>query len=509
MRTRSARAATADARGPVPRPGRVHRHRLLRLLALPVLSLLILAGMLTAPTSAVAASKYGDARLDQWSWLTTHNAYAYDWAKPIPPRAQSRNVSEQLDDGVRGLMFDTYDKTVSPPFGPEAVMLCHKVICYDFFQNELARVVDFLQENKSEVVTIFLENYASQETLTRAIAQVLEDKKATDLLFQPSDTGFDIDKRNWPRVRDMVTRNERLVVFQDKWADDIPVTSTRDAGTEYGRLMYTWKRTVETTYDYKGNRPHGCLSRNSNSLDLKQMPGTKLTPLFTINQFDSSVLNPESKSHGDNGQSLKNRVEKDCQDVAKRDPNYVAVNFYQHSDTPGVTPLSVVDGLNRNAVIIDPHPALWTVSPSKQYVGTAAPNRCMVRGDEFEKGEGGLVTQRACANPAPSSHQWSATPPSYKEGKDWFWIKANNGSCLTVPYNNGTPPGNDTQLFWWPCETRWFSGSQLWNVIPAKQQGGPAAYYFVNQWTGKCLTLDIATSTAKAGKVTQAACPKL
>ncbi|MGV9558593.1 hypothetical protein [Streptomyces sp. NPDC003401] len=39
------------------------------------------------------------------------------------------------------------------------------------------------------------------------------------------------------------------------------------------------------------------------------------------------------------------------------------------------------------------------------------------------------------------------------------------------------------------------------------QSGGVRAYYFVNQWTGKCLTLDPATTGAKAGKVTQAACP--
>ncbi|MEU0670800.1 phosphatidylinositol-specific phospholipase C domain-containing protein, partial [Streptomyces lavendulocolor] len=353
MRTRSARAVTADARGPVPRPGPAHRHRLLRLLALPVLSLLFLAGMLPSPAPAAAASKYGDARLDQWSWLTTHNSYAYVGA--LPPRNQSRSVVEQLDDGVRGLMFDTYDKVQGDPVPMKGVTLCHSIVCYNLFEVEFGRVVDFLKKNPQEVVTIFLENYASQETLTKAIAEVLEEKNATDLLFQPSEQGFNIDKSNWPRVRNMVARNERLVIFQDKWADDIPVTSRSNADVEYGRLMYTWKRTVETTYDYDGNRPSGCLSRNNNKLDLAKMPGTNLTPLFTINQFDSSVLNPESKSHGDNGQSLKNRVEKDCRDVAKREPNYVAVNFHQHSDTPGVTPLSVIDGLNRNAVIIDPH----------------------------------------------------------------------------------------------------------------------------------------------------------
>ncbi|MFD3336014.1 RICIN domain-containing protein [Streptomyces sp. NPDC058700] len=480
-------------------------------MALPVLSLLFLAAMLPAPTTAAAATtKYGDARLDQWSWLTTHNSYAYDGVKLIPPRNQSRSVSEQLDDGVRALMFDTYDKKVSGPFGDEAVMLCHSIVCYDLFERELTRVVDFLKRNPQEVVTIFLENYASQETLTQAIARVLEAKGAEDLLFQPSSTGYDIDKHNWPLLRSMVADNRRLVVFQDKWADDIPVTSPSNANAEYGRLMYTWKRTVETVYDYDG-RPSGCASRNDNPVGLNPIPKTALTPLFTMNQFDSSSFEPEKKAPGDNGKALKTRIDKDCRPAAGRNPNYVAVNFYQHSDTAGVTPLSVVNELNRNTHVFEPHPALWTVNSNKQYVGQisgkyTASNRCMVRGDEFEDGEGGLVTQRACAYPAPSSHQWTATPPSY-DGKGFYWIKAGNGSCLTVPYNNGTPPGNGTQLFWWPCETRWSSGSQLWNVIPADQYGGARAYYFVNQWTGKCLTLDPATTGARAGKVTQAACP--
>ncbi|MEU1125907.1 RICIN domain-containing protein [Streptomyces sp. NPDC005899] len=503
---------TSAPRGAVPRQGPHRRHRVLRALVLPVLSLLFLAGMLTAPAPAeAAASKYGDARLDQWSWLTTHNSYAYDGVKLIPPRNQSRSISEQLDDGVRGLMFDTYDKVVSLPSGDTDVMLCHSIQCYDFFRSEFARVVDFLKANRQEVVTIFLENYASRETLTRAMGEVLEDKGATDLLFQPAHTGYDIDENNWPLLRTMVADNRRLVVFQDSWQDDTPVTAPSNPKSEYGRLMHTWARTVETIYDYDG-RPSGCDSRNEYPVSQNPMPNTALTPLFTMNQFDSSSLEPEKKSHGDNGQSLKTRIEKDCRPKAGRNPNYVAVNFYQHSDTAGVTPLSVVNELNRNNNVFEPHPALWTVNSNKQYVGQiggkyTASNRCMVRGAEFETGEGGLVTQRSCANPAPSSHQWTATPPTAYDGKGFYWIKAGNGSCLTVPYNNGTPPGNGTQMFWWPCETRWSSGSQLWNIIPVNQYGGARAYYFINQWTGKCLTLDPATTGVKAGKVTQAACP--
>ncbi|MFJ6941044.1 phosphatidylinositol-specific phospholipase C domain-containing protein [Streptomyces sp. NPDC101132] len=482
----------------MPRPGTLRRTRTLRQLALTALSFLFLAAALTAPAPAAAAdSKYGAARFDQWSWVTTHNAYANTAVVP-GPRAQSRSISDQLRSGVRGLMLDTYDITVNTETQDSDVLLCHtEFLCYSWFEKDLETIVDFLKANPTEVVTLFLENYASRETLTKKIADVLNAKGAGNMLFSPG--AYNITGRNWPLLSRMVADNRRLVVFQDRWADDVPVGS--------GALMYTWAHTVETRYSYDG-RPAGCERRGqSQAVNQNPMPNKGvLTPLFTMNQFNSNDVVPGSKSDADNGINLKNRIDRDCRPAAGRNPNFVAVNYFESSDTPGVTPLSVVAELNRNAFVQEPHPAVWTVNSAKQYVGTTATNRCMVRGDTFSDGQGGLVTQRACANPAPSSQQWTAMPPQY-DGKGYYWIRAGNGNCLTVPYNNGTPPGDGTQMFWWPCETRWSSGSQLWNVIPVNLLGGARGYYFINQWTGRCLTLDPGSTGATAGRVTQAACP--
>ncbi|MFD8611176.1 hypothetical protein [Streptomyces sp. NPDC059631] len=90
-------------------------------------------------------------------------------------------------------------------------------------------------------------------------------------------------------------------------------------------------------------------------------------------------------------------------------------------------------------------------------------------------------------------------------------IKASNGKCLTVPYNNGIPPAAGTQLFWWGCESRWFSGNQMWDIIPTKVEvsgTSRTAYAFVDQWTGQCLAVDPATAITAGGKVTQDARPK-
>ncbi|MEW2130178.1 phosphatidylinositol-specific phospholipase C domain-containing protein [Streptomyces sp. NPDC005435] len=180
-------------------------------------------------------------------------------------------------------------------------------------------------------------------------------------------------------------------------------------------------------------------------------------------------------------------------------------------DYPGWALVGDIISRNDDSVVKGGDRAIWLVNSDKTYVNTQY-NRCMVRGPEFDSSKtGGLVTQHACQSTPPSSHQWGAELPSSFDGKGYYWIRAANGKCLTVPYNNGTPPSAGTQLFWWDCESRWFSGNQMWNIIPTKvgtANGYRPAYMFINNWTGQCLSMDPATAADSGGKVTQDACPK-
>ncbi|RST08821.1 phosphatidylinositol-specific phospholipase C domain-containing protein [Streptomyces sp. WAC07149] len=181
------------------------------------------------------------------------------------------------------------------------------------------------------------------------------------------------------------------------------------------------------------------------------------------------------------------------------------------TDFPGWGLVNAIIDHNDDNMVKGGQRSIWLVNADKTYSNSQYQGRCMVRGPEFDAGDGGLVTQRPCQSSPPSSHQWTATKPDTFDGKGYFWIKASNGKCLTMPYNNGTAPAAGTQLFWWPCETRWFSGSQMWNVMPTKlatSTGSRPAYYFINNWTGLCLSMDPATASTSGGKVTQDACPK-
>ncbi|KAI8534180.1 hypothetical protein RHMOL_Rhmol10G0069100 [Rhododendron molle] len=102
---------------------------------------------------------------NEYAFLTTHNAYAIDGEPSHTgvPRLtltnQEDNVTQQLNNGARALMLDTYD------FEGD-VWLCHSFggECYDFTAFEpaidtLREVEAFLSANPSEIVTIILEDY--------------------------------------------------------------------------------------------------------------------------------------------------------------------------------------------------------------------------------------------------------------------------------------------------------------------------------------------------------------
>ncbi|CAM5336813.1 hypothetical protein SALBM135S_05617 [Streptomyces alboniger] len=182
------------------------------------------------------------------------------------------------------------------------------------------------------------------------------------------------------------------------------------------------------------------------------------------------------------------------------------------TDFPGWGLVNAIIDHNNDHMVKGGHRSIWLVNANKTYVNSLHQDRCMVRGPEFDSSkEGGLVTQRACQTSPPSSHQWVATKPDTFDGKGYYWIKSSNGKCLTMPYNEGVKPAAGTQLFWWPCETGWFSGSQMWEVMPTKlatATGSRPAYWFRNNWTNLCLSMDPATASTAGGKVTQDVCPR-
>ncbi|MCD2462107.1 PI-PLC domain-containing protein [Streptomyces sp. MBT42] len=308
----------------------------------------VAAAAATANASAVAQAKerWGDRRLDQVTFLGTHNAFTNYEDSRWSSVSQSESLRHQLDNGVRGLSLDThwYERSTwlcVISFGsdcyPSDVYLCHGE-CKTFagvtyalprqsFHSSMQTVVDFLAANPQEVVTIFLEDYVSAQQLGNSLGRV---RGLDQLLFRPD--AWNVRQQGWPRMTDLVGSGKRLLIFSD------------EPDREHLGVMYDKAWTVSNFWSLGdlGNDV-SCVSRWSDVPLDRQEPGFRR--LFTMSHHRNvpTVIN----SALDNGAKLRDRVNQQCRPAAGgRDPNFVSVDFHRISDSSGHTPASVVAELN-------------------------------------------------------------------------------------------------------------------------------------------------------------------
>ncbi|PAN40888.1 hypothetical protein PAHAL_7G348000 [Panicum hallii] len=276
-----------------------------------------------ARTTPIDPKAHGAALpFNRYSWLTTHNSFAIVGTRSplgsaiISPPNQEDSVTSQLRNGVRGLMLDAYDFN-------NAVWLCHSFSgkCFAFTAyvpalGVLKEVEAFLAANPSEVVTIFLEDYAAPGSLSNVFNAAGLTKYWFPVERMPNKPGAE-----WPLLKDMIAENHRLVVF----------TSKRGKQGSEG-LAYQWDYVVENQYGSQGLVDGTCPSR----AESKPMDSTTQS-LVLMNFF---TTNPsQSWACGNNSAPLVSRL-RTCYDAAsKRWPNFIAVDFYMRS-TGGGAPLA-------------------------------------------------------------------------------------------------------------------------------------------------------------------------
>lgn len=152
----------------------------------------------------------GNRRYNEVCHFTSHNSYAasengYLYAQ------QRMCIEKQLEYGVRGLMLDIGKEN-------DNIVLIHKnsfltrLICRGKtpmpFQDALETIRQFLQKNPSEVITIFLENYANDPVLLDTSFF-----KAGLSTYTLSPHDLNPAKQEWPTFEWMRTHNKRLIIF--------------------------------------------------------------------------------------------------------------------------------------------------------------------------------------------------------------------------------------------------------------------------------------------------------
>ncbi|KHG18052.1 hypothetical protein F383_06271 [Gossypium arboreum] len=231
-------------------------------------------GQAIVPTSIV-----GGLPFNKYSWLMTHNSFSIVDAPSLQGVQrltfynQEDTVTNQLMNGVRGLMLDMYD------FNGD-IWLCHSFRgqCFNFtaFQpaiNTLREVETFLSQNPSEIVTIVIEDYVhTPKGLSNLFLNAGLDKYWFPVLKMPK------KGEDWPTVNEM-----------------------------------------------PGSCPNRKESRPLNS---------KSASLFLMNYFPSYPVETEAcKEHS---APLADMISTCFKAAGSMMPNFLAVNFYMRSDGGGV-----------------------------------------------------------------------------------------------------------------------------------------------------------------------------
>ncbi|KAF5766312.1 putative PLC-like phosphodiesterase, TIM beta/alpha-barrel domain superfamily [Helianthus annuus] len=256
---------------------------------------------------------------NKYTWLVTHNAFSIVDAPLLtgPQRItfynQEDSVTNQLRNGVRGLMLDMYDFE-------NDIWLCHSFRgqCYNItaFQpaiNTLREVEAFLSSNPTEIVTIIIEDYVhTPKGLTKLFTDAGLDKYWFPVSKMPK------KGEDWPTVTDMARDNHRLLVF------------TSDSSKEATEgIAYQWRYMVENEPGDPGVKQGSC----SNRKESKPL-ASKAASLFLQNYFPTIPVQAEACK--ENSAPLTDMVATCYKAAGNTMPNFLAVNFYMRSDGGGV-----------------------------------------------------------------------------------------------------------------------------------------------------------------------------
>ncbi|KAL7163697.1 hypothetical protein ACSBR2_039758 [Camellia fascicularis] len=241
---------------------------------------------------------------------------------------EDKSITQQLNSGVRALMLNIFDYK-------EDVWLCQGCDYKDGFVSRgpalglFKEVEAFLTSNSYEIVTLILEDRVAAEKNT--LGKVFDASGLTKYLFPLSK--MPLYGEDWPLVKDMVTANQRLVVF-----------SSSKSRQESEGIAYQWNFMVE--YKFGSDGMHTNRGRS-----LKLYNTSKSLVLFNYVDSEQKKKNKNYHSAFDatlpkeiNTKDLINAIKMCYTSISKRWPNFIAVDYRKRRDGGAV--FETVDFLN-------------------------------------------------------------------------------------------------------------------------------------------------------------------
>ena len=303
-------------------------------------------GTEAAPVAIVACNGYAelcDRRLNEVVFPTTHNSMSgadiSNWMFPN----QERSIPTQLEDGIRGFLIDVHygervgdrvrtlidneaaarkkyeavlgkegidaalrirDRLVGEAEGAPDVYLAHGFaeLGYTRFVDALTEMKEFLVANPNEVVIIVIQDEGVTPT---DVQKCFAESGLEDLVYRGAVTP------PWPTLREMVERDERVVVFAENNSAGVPW---------YHQTLGTIQ---ETPYGF--HKPEEFSNRPNRG-------GTSGSLLLMNHWIETAPSSLPSNAAIVNAYDFLLKRARACRRERGMPPNLIAVDFYRTGD---------------------------------------------------------------------------------------------------------------------------------------------------------------------------------
>ncbi|WVF68545.1 hypothetical protein IAT40_003313 [Kwoniella sp. CBS 6097] len=294
-----------------------------------LLSLLTLSLTVPALVSAADAcnghAELCDRKYSNVTFIGAHNSYG---AGDSIADNQNKDVTAQLDDGIRTLQLQAHNTD-------SGVHLCHtscSLLDGGSLEDYLKKVVTWISSNPNDVVTIVLTN--PENLAVSTYSPILTSAGIADYMYTPSASSIALS--DWPTLGELIDQKKNVVAFMDYQAD---FSSEPRLIDEFSNMFEDAYDVTDASFSCSVNRTSGDASSQmmliNHFLDTSYAFGG--TSFWVPNKDGLNTTNAES-GDGSIGFHVGN-----CVSIWGRNPNHVLLDYY---DTTSNAPFNVAASLN-------------------------------------------------------------------------------------------------------------------------------------------------------------------
>ncbi|WVR08152.1 hypothetical protein IAU60_005198 [Kwoniella sp. DSM 27419] len=290
----------------------------------PLLSLAALATV-NAATTCNGHAELCDRKYSNVTFIGAHNSYGV--GSSVADN-QNKDVTDQLDDGVRTLQLQAHNTD-------SGVHLCHTSCSLadgGSLEDYLKKVVTWVGSNPNDVVTIVLTN--PENLAVSTFSPILSSSGIADYMYQPSASALSVSE--WPTLGELIDSKKTVVGFLDYQADF----------TSEPRLIDEFSNMFEDAYDVTDQSFSCAVNRTSGDAGSQMM----LINHFLDNSYNIGSTNfwiPNrdllNETNAETGQGSIGYHVANCNSIWGRNPNHILLDYY---DTTGDAPFDAVASMN-------------------------------------------------------------------------------------------------------------------------------------------------------------------